>query len=74
MSINKKLIKRQYLQYYSCRKLITKNDTKSIHYKKGVSMPLLYKERTIKQIQSSQTRQDQINLAELRIHPFRKIY
>ena len=76
VSINKKLIKGQYLQCYGCRRPITKNDTKSIHYKKGVSCHYCIRERTIKQIQSSQTRQDQINLAELRNvpNPFRKIY
>ena len=76
VSINKKLSKGKYLQCYGCRRPITKNDTKSIYYRKGVSCPYCINERTIEQFKRSQTRQDQIDLAESTNipNPFRRIY
>ncbi len=76
VSINTKLNKGEYLQCFGCRRAITKKDTRSPHYKKGVSCPYCYNKRTKKQLRRSQTRQDQINRAEiLNIpHSFKKIY
>ncbi len=76
VSINARLNKGKYLQCFGCRRAITKKDTRSADYKKGVSCPYCYNKRTIEQIRRSQTRQDQINRAKiLNIpHSFKKIY
>ena len=66
VTINKKLSKGKYLQCYGCRRPITKKDTLSKEYQKGVSCPYCFKKRTKKQKQRSLSREKQIKLAELR--------
>ena len=75
VSINNKLEKGKYLQCYGCRRAITKRDTRSIFYKKGVSCPYCYKERTHEQKKRSLTRQKQIDMAERekKNHPFKRL-
>ncbi len=62
VTINKKLIKGKYLQCYGCRRPITKNDTLSPEYKKGVSCSHCFNERTDSQKKRSLSRQKQIDL------------
>ena len=61
VAINKKLIKGRYLQCYGCRMPITKDDTNSKYYEKGVSCHYCFHQRTEKQKQRSLTRQKQID-------------
>ncbi len=63
VTINTKLGKGRYLQCYGCRRPITKNDTKSVLYQKGVTCPYCFYERTSKQKSRSVQRQRQIELA-----------
>jgi len=74
VAINNKLNKSNYLQCYGCRRPITRKDTLSKFYKKGVTCPYCYNERSTKQKMSSITRQNQIEEAEKsnRSHSFRK--
>ena len=75
VSINNSLDKGKYLQCYGCRRPITKKDTRSILYKKGVSCPYCYKERTHEQKKRSLIRQKQIDMAERKeeSHPFKRL-
>tara|TARA_Y100000816_G_C26061776_1_gene557602 strand:- start:68 stop:961 length:894 start_codon:yes stop_codon:yes gene_type:complete len=61
VSINKELKKGDYLQCYGCRNPITKKDTKSKKYKKGVSCHKCYDIRTKDQKERSLNRQIQID-------------
>ncbi len=61
VTVNRKLLKGKYLQCYGCRRPITRKETKSKFYKKGVSCPNCYNERTLKQKQRSNMRQMQID-------------
>ena len=63
VTVNRKLLKGKYLQCYGCRRPITRKETKSKFYKKGVSCPYCYNERTLKQKQRSNMRQMQIDNA-----------
>ena len=76
VTINKQLLKGDYLQCHGCRRPITHEDTKSKFYKKGVSCPYCFNERTINQKKRSQTRHEQIVKANIKKidHSFRKIY
>ncbi|MFL2899951.1 MAG: rhodanese-related sulfurtransferase [Candidatus Pelagibacterales bacterium] len=75
VSVNKKLMKGSYDQCYGCRRPITKEDQKSKYYKKGVSCPNCYYNRSIIQKHNSLTRQKQIDIAEMNneFHSFKKI-
>ncbi len=75
VAINKELKKGNYLQCYGCRNPITKKDTKSKKYKKGVSCHKCYDIRTKDQKDRSLSRQTQIDNAEFmnKYHPFKKI-
>ena len=55
------------MQCYGCGRAIPSNESKSIHYIEGVSCDYFIKARTIKQIQSSSTRQEQIIRARILI-------
>jgi len=76
VSINKNLKKGTYDQCYGCRQPITQKDKKLDSYKKGIHCKNCINKRSLKQINSSTTRQQQINRAELNnmSHPFKKIY
>lgn len=76
VTVDKHLKKGNYLQCYGCRMPITKKDTKSKKYKKGVSCPHCFNLRNSSQKKRSSTRQNQINKAEKqkKSHPFMKIY
>ena len=75
VTINRKLQKGKYLQCCGCRRPITTRDTESIYYKKGVTCPLCFHERSSEQKKRSLTRQVQIERAEEKKeeHPFKKI-
>ncbi len=75
VSVNKELKKGKYDQCFGCRNPITEEDKKLYTYKKGVTCKYCYHIRTKKQINSSVTRQKQIDMAERNnlIHPFKKI-
>ena len=75
VAINKELKKGNYLQCYGCRNPITKKDTKSKKYQKGVSCHKCYDLRSENQKKRSLSRQIQIDSAESmnEYHPFRKI-
>ncbi len=75
VTIDDNLSKGNYLQCYGCRRPITIKDTFSSEYKKGVSCPYCYYERTKTQKKNSESRQKQIEKAnESKInHPFSKI-
>ena len=75
VAIDNKLNKSKYSQCYGCRSPITKKDTLSKFYKKGVTCPYCYNKRSIKQKMSSMTRQIQIEKAEKKNtnHTFKKI-
>ncbi len=64
VTINKNLRKGSFLQCHGCRRPITKSDTLSIKYKKGVSCPYCFHERTINQKERSEMRQKQIDASE----------
>ena len=74
VTINKKLNKGKYLQCYGCRRPITKKETLSINYKKGVYCPYCINERSDAQKKRSLSRQKQINLANEKnlSHSYRK--
>ena len=75
ITIDKKLKTGNYLQCHGCRNPITKKDTKSKKYKKGVHCHKCYDIRTKDQKERSLNRQIQIDNAELKNenHPFKKI-
>ncbi len=75
VTINKKLLKGNYLQCYGCRRPLAKKDTRSKYYIKGVSCSYCFKKRSTSQIKRSKDRQRQINIAKLRgkDHPFKKV-
>ena len=75
VAIDNNLNKSKYSQCYGCRSPITKKDTLSRFYKKGVTCPYCYNKRSIKQKMSSMTRQIQIEKAEKKNinHTFKKI-
>ena len=75
VSINKKLKTGKYKQCYGCRRPITKEDMKSRNYKKGISCPYCIDERTYSQKKRSETRQKQIEIAEIKgiNHRWKKI-
>ncbi len=60
VTVSKKLTQGRYLQCYGCRRPITKKDTNSKKYQKGVSCAYCHDERTIKQKKNSMMRQAQI--------------
>ncbi len=66
VTINKKLVKGDYLQCYGCRRPITKIDTKNKYYLKGVYCPHCYKKRTYEQKRNSLNRQKQIDSGEFK--------
>ena len=76
VTINKHLKHGKYLQCFGCRHPITKNDTKSKNYLKGVYCPYCKDKRTAKQKRDSLNRQKQIETANLRKinHTFKKYY
>ena len=63
VTVNAKLLKGKYLQCYGCRRPITKKDTLSSKYLKGICCPYCFCERTIKQKKNSEMRQKQIDAA-----------
>ncbi len=75
VTINKKLLKGNYLQCYGCRRPLAKKDTRSKYYVKGVSCSYCFKKRSTSQMKRSIDRQRQINIAKLRgkDHPFKKV-
>ena len=76
VTINKDLLKGNYLQCHGCRRPITNKDTNSKYYKKGVSCPYCFNERTSIQKKKSQTRHEQIERANIKnlSHSYKKIY
>tara|TARA_B000000557_G_scaffold260392_1_gene257732 strand:+ start:2431 stop:3381 length:951 start_codon:yes stop_codon:yes gene_type:complete len=75
VTVNKNLKPGKYLQCYGCRMPITRIDTKSNKYVKGVSCPYCFNTRTEKQKKNSLVRQKQIEFSEEKglAHPFKKI-
>ena len=75
VTVNKKLSKGKFLQCHGCRNPITKKDTNSKYYEKGVSCPYCYNSRNSEQKKKSYIRQQQINHAERKQknHPFKTI-
>tara|TARA_Y100000768_G_scaffold333690_1_gene273869 strand:+ start:3722 stop:4654 length:933 start_codon:yes stop_codon:yes gene_type:complete len=63
VTINKELNKGKYIQCFGCRRPITKKDTLSANYIKGVSCPYCYNERSEEQKKKSRVRQNQIENA-----------
>jgi len=76
VTINKNLLKGSYLQCHGCRRPITYKDAKSKYYKKGVSCPYCFNERSLIQKKNSQTRHEQIKRANIEnlSHSYKKIY
>ena len=76
VSVNNKLNKGTYEQCYGCRHPITKHDMKLKSYKRGATCKYCIKTKTKTKIQSSATRQSQIDIAEKNYakHSFKKIY
>ena len=76
VAVNNKLDKGSYEQCYGCRHPITKHDMKLKSYKKGATCKYCIKTKTETKIQSSTTRQNQIDIAEKNYtnHSFKKIY
>ena len=76
VAVNSKLDKGTYEQCYGCRQPITKRDMKLKSYKKGATCKYCINLKTKTKIQSSSTRQSQIDIAEKNNtkHSFRKIY
>ena len=64
VTINKKLKKGKYIQCYGCRMPLTKKDTLSKYYRKGVACPKCHDKRNKNQILRSITRQKQIEHAK----------
>tara|TARA_Y100000816_G_scaffold72483_1_gene48644 strand:+ start:66 stop:1007 length:942 start_codon:yes stop_codon:yes gene_type:complete len=62
VAIDKYLASGRYVQCYGCRGALTKKDTESEYYKKGVHCPHCFNLRTAKQKIRSETRQKQIDL------------
>ncbi len=60
VTVKENLNRGNYVQCYGCRRPITKSETLSKFYKKGVSCQYCFKERTKKQKQNSEMRQTQI--------------
>ena len=60
VAVNKCLKKGRYIQCYGCRRPITKKETKSELYVKGVSCPYCFYERSDSQKKNSLMRQNQI--------------
>ena len=75
VAINKNLNPGKYLQCHGCRHPISKRDTRSAMYIKGVSCPYCFKSRTREQKKRSLTRQKQIDFAEANMldHSFKRI-
>ena len=75
VTVNKNLLRGKYQQCYGCRRPITKKETKSKYYKKGVSCRYCFYERSEKQKERSNVRQKQIDHAENEMinHTFQKI-
>ena len=75
VTVNSSLNPGKYLQCYGCRMPITKKDTLSNKYLKGVSCPHCYNTRSKEQKNNSQVRQRQIENNEKKglLHPFKKI-
>ena len=76
VAVNNKLDKGSYEQCYGCRHPITKQDMRLKSYKKGATCKYCINLKSITKIQSSSTRQYQIDIAEKNNtkHSFRKIY
>ncbi len=76
ITVNKKLVRGEYVQCYGCRRPLTKKDLKLKSYTKGVSCKHCYNERTDIQKRRSKSRQSQIIQANKlkKDHPFKKIY
>ena len=76
VAVNKRLGKGTYEQCYGCRHPITKRDMKLKSYKKGATCKYCIDLKTKIKINSSTTRQSQIDIAEKNntMHSFRKIY
>ncbi len=76
VAINNKLVKGSFEQCYGCRHPITKKDMKLKSYKKGATCKYCINLKSITKIQSSTTRQKQIEVAEKmnENHSFKKIY
>ena len=76
VAVNKKLEKGTYEQCYGCRHPITKQDMNLNSYKKGATCKYCINLKSKAKIQSSSTRQTQIDAAERnnKKHSFRKIY
>jgi len=64
VAINKKLTKGKYIQCFGCRRPITKKDTLSVKYIKGVSCAYCFNERSEAQKNRSIVRQNQIEEAK----------
>ena len=64
VTINKKLNKGKYIQCYGCRMPLSKKETLSKHYKKGITCSRCYNKRSQLQIMKSTTRQKQIEQAK----------
>ncbi len=75
VSINKELKKGNYIQCFGCRNPITKKDTQSKKYKKGITCHKCHDIRTKSQKERSLNRQMQIDTANKMgtDHPFKKI-
>tara|TARA_B100000767_G_C19765847_1_gene537480 strand:- start:1727 stop:2662 length:936 start_codon:yes stop_codon:yes gene_type:complete len=76
VSVNNILEKGSYEQCYGCRHPITKSDMKLKSFKKGATCKYCINLKSEKKINSSSTRQIQIDVAEKnnKNHPFKKIY
>ena len=76
VSINMNLKKGQYEQCYGCRHPITREDMQLKSFKKGATCKYCIYKKTKNKINSSITRQNQIDVAEKndQNHPFKKIY
>jgi len=75
VSIDKELKKGNYIQCFGCRNPITKEDTQSKKYKKGITCHKCHGIRTKSQKERSLNRQIQIDTANKKgtDHPFKKI-
>ena len=67
VAVNKYLTEGRYKQCYGCRRPITQEDIKSFKYKKGVTCPYFFNERTTKQKNNSLMRQKQIESKKISI-------
>ena len=76
VAVNNKLNKGTYEQCYGCRHPITKKDMKLKSYMRGATCKYCIDSKSKIRIQSSATRQSQIDIAEKNDtkHSFRKIY